>query len=309
MLPDTRDRFPASGVDPWPTWSERYKDLLAKASGVTVSERTGAAAEGLLDEEGCALMLSLAHFRKRSVLGRVMAIVLVDAPVASPFPALAEACVDEIRCIHLKPLREGAPIADCIERLRPAIEDLLGLEDWAFSRIRKRYERLVFRQVHDRGLAEEADEISQEVFTKVWQGIDAFEWHSELGTWIHRIVQNHINDLQKTLKDGRLVDPPPPEEVPEQESFLDRVADPDPEDPAGPLDKEAFLSLILKGMHILSPAERETLLLRYYMGRGLAEIAEITSTKEDTVRSRISKANGKLKKCLGGLIETEPWAN
>ena len=64
----------------------------------------------------------------------------------------------------------------------------------------------------------------------------------------------------------------------------------------GPEEREE-----LEELFALPPEDREVLHLFYYEGYSTREIAKITGVREGTVRSRLSRARGKLK----ALLEVE----
>ena len=63
----------------------------------------------------------------------------------------------------------------------------------------------------------------------------------------------------------------------------------------------------MKAIHELPPAFREAILLYYYQGYGIGEIAEMLDLPEGTISSRLSRARKKLESILkeeeGGLSQ------
>jgi len=70
-----------------------------------------------------------------------------------------------------------------------------------FSDLVERYKNLVYsiilRQTSD---SEEANDISQEVFLKVYRNLDKYSHEFKFSTWIMRITANHIIDTRRRKK-------------------------------------------------------------------------------------------------------------
>jgi len=65
----------------------------------------------------------------------------------------------------------------------------------AFSRLYERFIDPIYRYVYRKtGNREEAEDLTQETFTKVFQGIDGFRSESSFKTWIYRIATNVVMD-------------------------------------------------------------------------------------------------------------------
>src|SRR5512139_3519346 len=65
---------------------------------------------------------------------------------------------------------------------------------------------------------QEAEDVVQEVFVRLWQQPDAFDGRSAWSTWLYRIMVNSsINTLRARRRRGRLVSdveaPPSPEDL------------------------------------------------------------------------------------------------
>lgn len=136
------------------------------------------------------------------------------------------------------------------------------------------------------GNAQDAEDITQEVFIKVWQNFKKFDQQKSFKTWIFAIAKNASIDFfrkKKTIpfsvfedKDGKnkltetLTDPSPlPDEIIEQ------------------ADKRRLLNL---AMERLSPQYRMVLFLRYNNHFTFREISESLEEPLNTVKSRHRRA-------------------
>lgn len=159
------------------------------------------------------------------------------------------------------------------------IEDL-------FQREGRRIHTLLLRLT---GNADEAADLTQEVFLKAARAYNAFEERSSPGTWLYRIALNAARDRWRrqrhptesydaALEAGRLVEPPGPAGSTE-----------------APLLAEEAGRLLNEGLASLEPAAREVLLLREAEGLSYQEMAAILGVPIGTVQSRLSRARTALR--------------
>src|SRR5690554_6876483 len=82
------------------------------------------------------------------------------------------------------------------------IKEITAGNDTAFRTLMERYQRQVFRTtmgfVH---MKEDAEDITQEVFIRVYQSLHTFQGESEFSTWLYRITVNmSLNFLRRNRK-------------------------------------------------------------------------------------------------------------
>ena len=66
-----------------------------------------------------------------------------------------------------------------------------GGDQAAFGLLMEQYERQVYRQALGLvGHPEDAADVTQEVFLKVWRGLPAFQGGSSFSTWLYRLTGN-----------------------------------------------------------------------------------------------------------------------
>lgn len=136
-----------------------------------------------------------------------------------------------------------------------------------------RYYRLAYSYVKNES---DAMDIVQEAAYKAIYKSDTLKNEKYIGAWICRIVINEAyNILRKKQK----------EDYPSQEMDLSQ------EDCYEDLD-------LLQAIRKLKEEEQTVIYLRYYEGKQLEEIAEITQEKLSTVKSRLYRAMNKLKLAL-----------
>jgi len=131
-----------------------------------------------------------------------------------------------------------------------------------------------------------AEDLLQEVFVAVWQGLDAFKQESSVKTWLFRISHNKTMSWMRTFYRNQEVD---------QDATIDAV------DGLAP-DMQTLLSwraeMVQEALNDLSANHRSVIELFYYHGLSYAEISEVIGCPIGTVKSRMSHAM----KYLNGIL-------
>ena len=144
--------------------------------------------------------------------------------------------------------------------------------------------RMCFLYLRDRHLAEDA---VQDTFLKVFRHWSQFQGRSDEKTWIVRIAINVCKNYLRGSWWKRI----------DAEKALMNI-------PAGEAAHPADDTLVLEVMR-LPPKYREAILLHYYQGLGIHEVAGALKLPESTVYTRLSRARDILKKKLGGWYHGE----
>ena len=171
----------------------------------------------------------------------------------------------------------------------------------SFEQLIYNYDRAVLsiamRYVRD---TDDAKDIYQEVFIRVYKGLKKFEFRSEFSTWLFRITTNvcltyksrkkeqimislddEINDDQKSYEIANMIS--------KARSPEEKTADND------------LRFLIGNAVDSLSAKQRITFVLKHYEGYKIREIAEMLGCKEGTVKKYLFDAVNNLKKKLKPL--------
>ncbi|HKI85155.1 MAG TPA: sigma-70 family RNA polymerase sigma factor [Thermoanaerobaculia bacterium] len=163
----------------------------------------------------------------------------------------------------------------------------------AFSELYDRFSSMVFGLAYRLiGNREEAADVAQEVFLRIFRHLGRFRGRSSLKTWIYRITMNQCRSyLARRRRPGiSLAD-----EHPENGMELEATA-------LGPERRAAGHELGSRLNHALaemSPKLREAVLLRDLEGLDYREIGRILKVRPGTVRSRIARGREQLRQLLG----------
>ena len=171
-------------------------------------------------------------------------------------------------------------------------------DERAFSIIVRTYEQPVFNYVlrltGDRSLAED---LTQEVFLRVFQGLPSFSLRSRFTTWLFQVAKNRVLDELRALERRpravvALEDIPPLEVV------------------DAPVERAETIDAVWRAVEALNPDLKTALLLRDIVGLSYAEIAETLEITLATVKWRIYKAREEVQLALHreGILVSLPSA-
>ncbi len=188
---------------------------------------------------------------------------------------------------------DAQPLSGTAER--GLVEQCRAGDPIAFARLVALHEGMVFNlATRLLGDAEEAKDVSQDVFLQVYRTLARFEARSTLKTWIYRIVVNQCHNRRRFWsRRGKGLGRPLTELTPREEASLSESR-PQP----GPYDEvcrreraERMQAALLK----LSFDHRAILLLREVEGLSCEAIAATLQLPEGTVKSRLARAREALR--------------
>lgn len=165
----------------------------------------------------------------------------------------------------------------------------------AFDELMARYETRVYNLAYRLlGNAEDASDIAQETFLRVYRAMSRFRGHSTLHTWIHRIVVNLcLDEIKKKKRQPCLVQEAAFDEE-SAESLIERIPDETADPEAWALSQERQL-IVRQAIASLPPHHRSVLVLFDLEGLTYQEIAEVLQISVGTVKSRLNRARLALK--------------
>jgi len=187
----------------------------------------------------------------------------------------------------VRPTVEGRPLddADLIERAANGDLD-------AYEEIVRRYQSLLFRAAFlVTGVAAEAEDAAQEAMVKAYRAIGRFRRGAPLRPWLLRIVTNEARNRRRSSgrRAGLALRAA-------EDRRLSGDAAPSPE--AAALEREDRERLIA-AVNSLGEGERLAVAYRYFLGLDESETASALGIPRGTVKSRTSRALGRLREELG----------
>lgn len=167
----------------------------------------------------------------------------------------------------------------------------------AFAELVQRHSRpmynFVLRQLRD---ASAAEDVTQEVFLRVVQNAAEFKHEARFSTWLYTIGRNLCVDQLRRLSHRRHASLDGPTATAKDKTLGDAIPDLHPRASAERTTAGTqMMSSILRAIEALPDDQREVFLMREVANLPFREIAVITGTPENTVKSRMRYALEKLR--------------
>lgn len=178
-------------------------------------------------------------------------------------------------------------------------------DEMAFREIVERYQAKVYSIIlgilRNRN---DAEDIAQQVFAKVYFSIRQFDSRSSLLTWIYKITVNECYDYLRKKRVRKLV-----YESDFSQDDAKRLESSDSAvDPAAPIDRQlAQKDLVMKLLEKLSEDDRNLILLKEVEGHSVEELAEMTGLNENTIKVKLFRTRQKLLKAAGRLTRLKSF--
>ena len=181
------------------------------------------------------------------------------------------------------------------------VDRFCGGDSSAFHELVGRYKKKIFYLAYDiTGDHHEAEDISQEVFMKMFRSLKTFRRDAKMSSWLYQITVNtSIDSLRKkSSKPKRSI-----EEF-DQINIQEQVAGSVSQslDPQKSTEASQIQHQISQALQNISPKERTVFVMRHYNDLKLNEIAEILNVTIGTVKSLLFRAIRKLRKELSSYM-------
>jgi len=177
----------------------------------------------------------------------------------------------------------------------------------AFELLVRQYQERVFATAYRlMGNRQDAEDMAQEVFLKVFRNIGSFRGQSSLKTWIYRITVNEAHNARRWFFRHRRheveLDTSPDDS---SRNWRESIADHgrSPFDEAVSQQRHA---MIVEALDRISPIFREAVVLRDITDLSYEEVAEVLGVSLGTVKSRILRGREALREQLAGSLEARP---
>lgn len=174
------------------------------------------------------------------------------------------------------------------------IQDAKKGDNAAFEAIVKEYQNKIYTLCYRyTGNYEDARDLAQEVFIKVYRNLNKFEGRSSFSTWIYQVAGNTCKDYLRKIKNKSEFSIE--EEVfNKDESFTPQVLK-DENTPDLQYEEKEKISLLKEAINRLNPEYKMVIIMREFQDLSYEEIARETNTSVGTVKSRLSRGRNMLK--------------
>jgi RNA polymerase sigma-70 factor (ECF subfamily) len=207
-----------------------------------------------------------------------------------PFPATGEATRTKARVDH-----RTSEEAALVRRVQ-------AKDEIAFREIVERYQTKVFSIIY--GILRnhnDAEDIAQQVFSKIYFSIGNFDFRSSLLTWIYKITVNECYDYLRKKRVRKLVY----ESDFSEEDTMRMENSETARDQRPAVDKTLERQdLISKLLTKISAEDRALIMLKEVEGHSVEELAQMTGMNENTIKVKLFRTRQKLLKAAQRLIRT-----
>ena len=190
------------------------------------------------------------------------------------------------RAVMIEPTINGQVIEACQNGDREAFRVL-------FEAYKDKVYSIAFYSLGDRSVA---DDVTQQIFLKLFTAVRQFRGESEFSTWLYRLVVNACIDERRKRRrllpwgDADMMIRSDERKSQERSFALGELA-------------EAVQNAVSE----LKPKFRQPILLKYVEGLSYDEIAAVMGCSKGTVASRLNRGHSQLAKKLARFSEASAW--
>jgi RNA polymerase sigma-70 factor (ECF subfamily) len=163
----------------------------------------------------------------------------------------------------------------------------------AFELLLSRHQRsvynLAYRFLND---SSDAEDITQEVFIRVYKASKTYTPEAKFTTWLYTIVKNLCFNALRKNRNASIVSIDD-ERIPEIPANLD--------DPSELFSREQIREMVIKAVNSLPDNLRMAVILQKFYGLSYEEISQILDCSINAVKLRVHRAKALLSRELGGL--------
>jgi len=172
-------------------------------------------------------------------------------------------------------------------------------DEMAFREIVERYQSkvlsIIFGILRNRN---DAEDIAQQVFAKVYFSIRSFDFRSSLLTWIYKITVNECYDYLRKRRVRKLVYE---SDFSEQDSARMSNSEMSMDQSPSVENRLSQRDYISKLLSRVSEEDRTLMLLKEVEGRSVEELSQMTGMNENTIKVKLYRARQKLLKAAQRL--------
>ncbi len=186
---------------------------------------------------------------------------------------------------------------------RDLIERFLRGETEAFNTLVWRWQKTIYNFIlRDIGNREEAHDLTQQVFVRVYRNLDKLKNLDRFSTWIYQIAANLCRDLIKQRRRRGLQSLEGMQEAGALELSTNTALTMHSENEEHPdriVSRNQLRDILEKALQEIPEEQRIVVVMKEYQNLKFTEIAEILGAPVNTVKSRLYYGLNALKKVLG----------
>jgi RNA polymerase sigma-70 factor (ECF subfamily) len=185
------------------------------------------------------------------------------------------------------------------QEIDPLIERCLSGDQAAWEDIVRLYRRKVFNIAYKFvGRHDEAEDLTQDVFLKVFKSLRTFDRRANFSTWLISVSRNLCIDHYRSVRRER--------ELVNHDVDVVTIVRPTGRDtPQAMLERRDRVATLRTALDKLTPSLRAAIMLRDIQELSYQEIAERLGVPEGTVKSRINRGRTELARQFARLRERQ----
>ena len=161
---------------------------------------------------------------------------------------------------------------------------------YGFNLLVKTYQERVYWHIRKMVIDhDDANDVTQEIFVKIWKNLDKFREDAKLFTWIYRIATNECLNFLNKQKKRTMV--PLEDSSAVMSSSIEAGSD---------IDGEEIQLILQKAILTLPDKQRAVFNMKYFEELKFDEIAEITGTSVGALKASYHLAVKKIEKFING---------
>jgi RNA polymerase sigma-70 factor (ECF subfamily) len=181
------------------------------------------------------------------------------------------------------------------------IKRCLAGERAAWEEIVRSHNRRIYNLCYRfTGSADAAEDLTQEVFIKIYRTLASYDLgRGAFTTWLTTVTRNLLVDHFRRSKQERLTDSIDAPSSPDEDALTlgEQIRDEKPT-PDAALGKVETQQMVHQALQKLSPELREAVILRDLQDMDYREIAQALKVPEGTVKSRINRGRTELARVI-----------
>jgi RNA polymerase sigma-70 factor (ECF subfamily) len=182
-------------------------------------------------------------------------------------------------------------------------------EPGAFEELVEKYQqRLVAVLHHLVGQAQEAEDLAQEVFLRVYQARKTYRARAKFSTWLFTIANNLASNALRNRRRKPVVPLPANESGPLGPRPVERLLHDRGDRPSGQMRIQEMADVVRRALQELNERQRTAVLLNKFEEMNYAEIAEVMGLTTKAIKSLLNRARMNLREALKDyvLMDEEP---
>ena len=181
-----------------------------------------------------------------------------------------------------------------MEQDQELLDRCLAGEDSAWEALLRVHTRRIYNLCYRfTGRVEESEDLTQEVFIKVFQTLKSYDAaQGSFSTWLNRVARNHLVDHYRRTRKDRVTS-----SLEDELRTVEERPSPDMQ-PMGQVESRERKEGLQLAFDKLSPDLREAVILRDLHDLDYAEIAQVLGVPQGTVKSRINRGRLELARVL-----------